>query len=258
MTSAVLKISRLLLSWLYGDYLLDYLHLPKSTLAEKTITKNIFELAEISKANKRMLTKDVNRITWEYRIAPDNSNIRAVCNDTIDYSEIQVIRIDLKQKVHITRISDLILSSFQYPLLLVFCESSESLFVAAHVRINQNDKSRLVIEDVIRTDWIPNSQIPEETLDMSKMRSTNLFDLYSDVYDALSKIKAESHSNFSKVLTPDDYKTINTTVADFDEKIAALRAQLKKEDQFNRQVELNNRIKELQKSKEEFLQDFNE
>ena len=236
----------------------DYLHLPKSTLADRTITKNIFELAGISNTDKKMLTKDVEKITWEYRIAPDNSNIRAVCDDTIDYSEIQIIRVDLKQRVHISRIADLILSSFQYPLLLVLCESSETMFVAAYVRINQNDRSRLVIEDTIRTDWIPDAKIPEDILDMSKMRSTNLFDLYSDLYDALLRIKAESQAPISRKLTPEEYRRINATIAQIDEQIAVLRAQLKKEDQFNRQMELNNRIKELQKSKEEFFRCISE
>ena len=238
--------------------MIDYLHLPKSTLAEKTITKNIFDLAEISNSDKKMLSKDVDKITWEYRIAPDNSNIKAVCNDILDYSEIQVIRIDLKQRVHISRIIDLIFSSFQYPLLLVICESSESMFVAAHVRINQNDRSKLVVEDVIRTDWIQDSQIPEKIQDMSRIRSSNLFDLYSDLHDALSRIKAESRVPICQKLSPDEYRRINDTVADVDGKIAVLRAQLRKEDQFNRQMELNNRIKELQKSREEFLKQFSE
>ena len=238
--------------------MIEYLYLPKSTLAEKTITKNIFELAEICNSDKKMLSKDVDKIIWEYRIAPDNTNIKAVCNDILDYSEIQVIRIDLKQRVHISRIADLIFSSFQYPLLLVMCESSESMFVAAHVRINQNDRSRLVVEDSIRTDWIPDPQIPENILDMSKMRSSNLFDLYSDLYDALSRIKAESQVPIHQKLSSDEYRRINETVADINGKITALRAQLRKEDQFNRQMELNNRIKELQKSKEEFLKRFSE
>ncbi len=238
--------------------MLDYLHLPKSTLAEKTITKNIFELADISNTDKKMLTKDVEKITWEYRIASDNSNIRAVCDDIIDYSEIQVIRVDLKQRLHISRIADLILSSFQYPLLIVLCDSSETIFVAAHVRINQNDKSRLVIEDVIKTDWISDANIPEDILDMSRMRTTNLFDLYSDLYDALLRIKAESQAPINKKLTPEEYRAINETITRIDEQIAALRAQLKKEDQFNRQMELNNKIKELQKSKEEFFRRISE
>ena len=236
--------------------MIDYLHLPKSTLAEKTVTKNIFELADINGSDRKMLTKDVEKITWEYRIAPDNSNIKAVCNDTLDYSEIQIIRIDLKQRAHISRISDLILSSFQYPLLLVFCESSESMFVAAHVRINQNDRTKLVVENAIKTEWIPDSQIPSDILDMSRMRTTNLFDLYSDLYDALSRIKAESHTTIHQQLSPEDYREINATVAEMDAKIVALRAQLKKEDQFNRQIELNDKIKELQQSKKEFLERF--
>lgn len=236
--------------------MIEYLHLPKSTLAEKTITKNIFELVEINNSDRKMLTKDVEKITWEYRIAPDNSNIRSVCNDTLDYSEIQIIRIDLKQRVHVSRISNLILSSFQYPLLLVFCESSESMFVAAHVRINQKDRTKLVVENAIRTDWIPDSQIPSNLLDMSKMRATNLLDLYSDLYDALSRIKAESYIAIHQQLSPEDYRRINANVANMDAEIAALRAQLKKEDQFNRQIELNDKIKELQRSKKEFLQHF--
>ena len=172
--------------------MLDYLNLPDSTIADKTITKSIFELAEISNSDKKLLSKDVDRIVWEYRISQDNTNIAPYCTDLLDYSEIQVISVYLKQRAHVSRITNLILSSFQYPLLVVFHEQSESLFVAAHVRINQNDRSRLVVEDVVKTKWIDDNHIPYDVIDTTGMRSTNMYNLYSDIFNAVVRVSAES------------------------------------------------------------------
>ena len=233
--------------------MLDYIHLPASTIANKIITKSIFELAEISNSDKKLLTNNVVRIVWEYRIAPDNTNIRAVCNDTIDYSEIQIIQIELKQRAYITRISDLILSSFQYPLLLVFTDSGESLFVAAHVRINQNDHSRLVVEDLIRTDWMRNEEVGCK-FDLTKMRSNNLYELYDDIFNTIVRIRTESKIHIEKELSSDEYKLIDKTISEIDNQIATLRSLLKTEDQFNKQMEINNQIKTLEFSKQQFIQ----
>lgn len=234
--------------------MLDYLHLPASTIANKIITKNIFELADISNSDRKILTQDVARIVWEHRIAPDNSNIRAICNDAIDYSEIQIIRIDLKKRAHITRISNLILSSFQYPLLLVFNESGESLFIAAHVRINQNDCSKLVVEKSIRTEWMSPDKIGC-LFDITKMRSSNMYDLYDDIFNVIVRIRAENKIHIDRELSSDEYKIIDNTISEIDSQIATLRNMLKVEDQFNRQIELNNQIKTLQLSKQKFIQD---
>ena len=234
--------------------MLDYLHLPASTIANKIITKNIFELADISNSDKKMLIQDVARIVWEHRIAPDNSNIRAVCNDTIDYSEIQIIRIDLKQRAHVARISNLILSSFQYPLLLVFNDSGESLFVAAHVHINQNDRSRLVVEKSIRTEWMCLDDVGC-LFDITKMRTSNMYDLYDDIFNVIVRIRAENKVHLDRELSSEEYKLIDSTISEIDSQIATLRSILKNEDQFNRQMELNNQIKTLQLSKRKFIQD---
>lgn len=235
---------------LYGDDVLDYLNLPDSTIADKTITKSIFELAEISNSDRKLLTKDVERIVWEHRISQDNTNIRPYCDDVLDYSEIQVISVYLKQRNHLSHIIDLILSSFQYPLLIVFHEQSESLFVVAHVRINQNDRSRLVVEDTVRTKWMVDEDLPRLNFDTSAMRTTNLFDFYSDLFNAIVKLRAESEVSIDAELSPEEYRLLLEQISIDDGEIAKLKTQLKKEDQFNRQMELNNRIKELQKDKE--------
>lgn len=236
--------------------MLDYLNLPESTIANKTITKSIFELAEINNSDKKLLSKDVDHIVWEYRISQDNTNIRPYCDDVLDYSEIQVISVYLKQRTHLGHIIDLILSSFQYPLLVVFHEQLESLFVAAHVRINQNDRSRLVVEDVVKTKWIEDDCIPCDIIDTTKMRSTNMFDFYSDIFDAIVRIRANSEVKINGELSPDEYRALLYLLSSIDEEVASLRAQLKKEDQFNRQMELNNKIKELMMTRESHVEEI--
>lgn len=236
--------------------MLDYLNLPDSTIADKVITKSIFELAEISNSDKKLLSKDVDRIVWEYRISQDNTNILPYCTDTLDYSEIQIISVYLKQRAHVGRIADLILSSFQYPLLVVFHELSESLFVAAHVRINQNDRSRLVVEDVVKTKWIDNNHIPYDVLNTTGMRSTNMYNFYSDIFNAVVRVSAESEVTIDCELSPEEYRTLLNLISTVDEEVAALRSQLKKEDQFNRQMELNNKIKELLATKKRYVEEL--
>lgn len=236
----------------------DFLNLPKNTIAGKTITKNIFELAEISNSDKKLLSSDVDVIIWENRIAQDNVNIRPLCNDEIDYSEIQVINVRLKKTNHVPKIAKLIFSSFTYPLILIFTFELELKIMLAHVRINQNDHSKLVVGDIIQSRWLQCDSSELSVFDIKKMSITNLYELYSGYVNVLLRFKVESEIGVKAELSSEEYHEILQRIDGIDSKITELRSQLKKEDQFNRQMDLNNEIKQLQKEREQFVAKISE
>ena len=104
-----------------------FLHLPESAVVANRIDKKaLYDNADLSANEKRWLKDDVEKIIWEYRIANDTVNIRGYVDDSVDYSEIQVIGILLRTESHARNIADLMLRSMPYPLIIIFSSCSVS------------------------------------------------------------------------------------------------------------------------------------
>ena len=109
-----------------------FLHLPDRAIVGNRIDKKaLYENVDLSTNEKRWLKDDVERITWEYRIANDTVNIRGFVDDSVDYSEIQVIGITLRIETHARNIADLMLRSMPYPLIVIMSHEEKVMIVAS-------------------------------------------------------------------------------------------------------------------------------
>jgi transposase len=98
---------------------------------------------------------------------------------------------------------------------------------------------------------------------LSAIKSTCLYDLisiclclkgrYCDIVDAISIFNASGLINEGTQLTGKQARALTEQAKQLEQQIASLRAQLKKETQFNRRVELNMEIKKLEAKKSEIL-----
>ena len=68
-------------------------NLPKSTRIQKVIPKNAFD-SYTNTRQRKLFSEKIQRITWTNKIAFDTVNITGV-----DISEIQVFKIELKEKI---------------------------------------------------------------------------------------------------------------------------------------------------------------
>lgn len=231
-----------------------FLHLPESAVVANRIDKKaLYDNADLSANEKRWLKDDVEKIIWEYRIANDTVNIRGYVDDSVDYSEIQVIGILLRTESHARNIADLMLRSMPYPLIIILSHDEKLMIVGAHVHINQNDRSRLTVEEPVRSKWLSVDDNMLEILDMSSPGPSDLRQLYIRFIDSLMRLNISEERGFETVIEAADSKHVLDRLGIIDQDIRKLTSELRNEDHFNRQVELNGRIKKLQMERSRLL-----
>lgn len=231
-----------------------FLHLPESAVVANRIDKKaLYDNADLSANEKRWLKDDVEKIIWEYRIANDTVNIRGYVDDSVDYSEIQVIGILLRTESHARNIADLMLRSMPYPLIIILSHDEKLMIVGAHVHINQNDRSRLTVEEPVRSKWLSVDDDMLEILDMFSPGPSDLRQLYIRFIDSLMRLNISEERGFETVIEAADSKHVLDRLGIIDQDIRKLTSELRNEDHFNRQVELNGRIKKLQMERSRLL-----
>jgi len=232
----------------------DFLNLPKqSEIGDKIDKKMFYENSDLNATERRWLKDNVEKIVWCNRISYDTVNIRGYCDEKIDYTEIQVINVQMRTDVHVRATADVLFSSFPYPLILIFTYRQDIMFFVASVRINQNDKSRLTVEEVVQTKWFLVESDVLMSLDVTKIIASDLFQLYSGFTDSLLRLKVELEVGPGIEVDAVTSRSILEQVKEIDDEITSMKARLKAEDHFNRLVAISDEIKKLEKQRQELL-----
>ena len=235
-----------------------FLNIPKNSSIGKTIYKNIFyEKADLSASDKKLLMKTVDKITWIYCLQSETMNIPAYKDEERDYSEIEIIEVKVHQDHKLERIAEIVMRAIPYPMLLIFKMEERRQFYVAHQRTNQSDSSKNIIEGLIATEWLDSDSDLFKKLDIRQMRFANFFMLYTDIVDVISIYNVSDIILADTSLTGAEARELSAQIAGMDEKISILRTKLKKENQFNRKMELHIKINELKEEKENCLEEIN-
>lgn len=235
-----------------GTY--DFLNIPDNCLLGNSIYKKLFyEKADLTASDKSLFTDTINKITWLYCLKPETINIAGYKDGVREYPEIEVLEVLLHKDYRLKRIAEIIMRTIPYPMLLIFKLEDKSLFYVAHQRVNQNDSSKNTIEEFIATDWLESDNALFAKLDIKQMRFTNFYALYSDIVDAISIYNLSIIKPTEDNITGAEARELSAEIAAIEQEIVSLRSRLKKESQFNRRMELNIEIKNLEQSKNKLL-----
>ena len=195
----------------------DNLHLPADAFVNKYVAKNKFyEHATVSKRLKKVFVEKINRITWKYKLAEDTVNMAKTQN----VHEIQVFEIELKQQEIPKAALKIIDKSIPYQILYRFVYDGEE---AWGITLKESSKT----EDWYFTEW--NESI---TFDFSGL---TLETVYQNLVRAFLHEEAKTNDDFtSQVETDREMKKL-------DNEIERLEKKIKKEKQFSRKVDMNQR-----------------
>ena len=237
------------------DYAL--LALPDAAWLGKRIYKKLFlDNADVSAADRRAFTEDIDTVTWQYTLKPGTINVNAYRDDERDYGEIAVVHVTLTSAKHAARLAERIHRAIPYPLLLVLNCNTQWAISTAHKRASRAEAGVTIAEDVRTTRWI-DSGTPAEveqafvaSLALDALPHTDFYALYSAWHQRLIALAcARLSGRFHIPAEHDTRRAQRERLADchqLENDIARLRAEIKKETRFNRQVELNTRIKGLE------------
>lgn len=229
----------------------DKLNIPEECRINRTVFKKMFyENAALSKGDKDLFVNSIDKITWIYCLNQDNMNVPAYATDEREYLEIEVMEVEFSENKGIKRIAEIIMRAIPYPMLLIFSFENKYQVWTAHQRFNLADNNKITLEEPICTEWLGNGSDLWDKLNISNFRYTNFFDMYSDIVDAIAVFNAEKLTD--KEISGEEACELLRRNAEIDSQIAVLRGEMKKATEFNKKMEINLKIKKLEKERNNY------
>ena len=203
------------------DKVCDHLKLPESTFLGTRITKKmLIDNNELSSHDKKLVTDVIQSIEWRNTLKPDTINISMYVTDTVEYLEVAVIRVVLKagekHKDRLANITKILHTLIPYPVILLVELQDELAISLADKRINQADKTKLVIEHIYNSDWLHPEKLSSNENDflndfsLVNVSSLNYFELYQDLISMMIGLKTSRISGI--------YKSKNSSISQSDRK----------------------------------------
>ncbi|AHF05583.1 hypothetical protein MARPU_12450 [Marichromatium purpuratum 984] len=231
------------------------LGLPDVGLIDKRIAKKmVLEHGQLTSADKKTLSSDVDKLTWKYTLKADTVQVLPYEDSDREYLEIDLIEADLSHRSRAPRIAELLQRAIPYPVLLVMVEGDAFCVSVAHKRFSRAEQGAIVAEGFLCSPWIepPLSEIDQafcEALALPSLSRVDFYALYRGMVDAvLARTCGELTGTFVVDATQpeQDRRQRLEQCHTMERDIRRLRVAIAKEDQFAEKVELNTRIKELE------------
>ena len=219
------------------------INFPEKAYIGNTVYKKLFiENSDLNAADKKLFNEKIEKITWEYSLKPENCFIKSYKDEIREYPEVELIVVKVKDVAKAQHLVEIIMRKIPYPMVLILQNGDKYQLWTAQQRTNQADISKNVLEDFIETDWISENEVIS-LLNHEVFDKTNLYRFYSSIIDRISIFRLKSDKeNLTGEAAREEYNRIKA----IDAKIATLRNELKMESQFNRKMEINIRIKQLE------------
>ena len=218
---------------------------PKTTEFNRRIPKQKFyEHLEVTPALRKVFVEQIRAIYWRNKIAADTVNLAA--GDAV--TELEVFEIQLNQSTLDEAVLRQIDREIPYHILFVLTYGDKAQAWIGYKEAAASGTAAFKVDRYYHTDWLP----------MDKL-SLRLDGLSMDaVYEGLVRQIA------GDALTDTGGETLKEAVdrskerAALEKKIAALEKKIRKEKQFNRQVEMNAELKRLKRILSQHISQQNE
>jgi hypothetical protein len=204
--------------------------LPQSCAVGQNIPKNAFH-AHFTPAQRKTLSKCIERINWTHKITSTNSNLRKE-----DIEEIQIFHLALRERNNLAPLCEAIEKVIPYTLILWLEFEGEAFISSSQKHPHAVQLNRAVIDWTFKSDWFsveacPYSLILETSLDQTAKHLW--IQLSGKAYDP----------EISPARIVEDQQAIYHLTT----QITKLQSRIASERQFNRRVELNQQLQTAQR-----------
>ena len=211
---------------------------PQQAKVDCIIPKNKFY--EQGKANgkiEQLFVNQVESIRWAYKLAASTIHLE----DQDDLKEIQIFRVKSRVENLDISILSFIDKLILTPIIFEVVYQDKVKVVATYKRLNQADKSKAVIGQYYASEWLGDHNRAELPLYLK------LSDLYEHFIEQLLPlaVSGEQHQDRESIsleIKLQKAQQLEGLLKQFDQ----LKAKLRNEKQFNRRVELNKQLQDLQ------------
>ncbi|WP_119309842.1 DUF4391 domain-containing protein [Cohaesibacter haloalkalitolerans] len=205
---------------------------PDQARLKRIVPKSrVYEAVGASTALKERFVRELDQITWAYKLAPETINLPA----TKQVPELQVFLLTLKAPQLHDDILRAVDRAIPFPLVFELSYEGQIQVAAARKRPSEADSSKWVLGDYLRTGWFP-----EESERTTLPVSLNLGGLYEQILTALIPIAPAKNEDFEARLARLEVMQAK------EREINQLKSKLKRETQFNIKMTLHGELQEAQ------------
>lgn len=220
------------------------LGLPKESIYKQFVPKNQFyEHGNFNQSEKNVFTNCIKRITLYSQLTRENTNIAEYKDEDKTYKEIAVFLVELRKKDNIDKIAKLVMNSIPYPMILVERYEEEYIFYGANQRDNKLDKTKVILDKIYNTGFINEGSKFIEKINYKNLSKIDLYKFYNDYIKAIINFNLEKR-NIGQVK---DKEEILSKIEKLEEEMGLLENKMKKENQFNKKMDINMKIKNIEK-----------
>lgn len=210
--------------------MIDFFDLPKKTEVYKNVPKNAFDKF-VNTKQKSNFSESVKKITWTHKFSSDTTNLGFK-----DIEEIQLFKVECKRKVKIPKILDIIDKTIPYHIIFWIQSVDQAYISTTSKHLHPTKDYESVIDWAFSTDWFK--------IDENKFRinlKNNLDAVFKDMC-----IQIIGRSEFEKESI--DMIINNQQEIDLLKKNKLkLKSAIAKCKQFNQRVDLNMKLKNIEK-----------
>ena len=207
----------------------------KARFGRKIPKSKLYENASVNTKLKDKFVNQIEKIVWQYKLAPDTLNLDA----TNKVPEIQVFDIFLKTKEVDQTLLEVIDKAIPLPIIFQIHKGNKVKIKAAYKRPSESANNKWVIESYFESEWLDKystKQPMPQALDLGK--------LYEQILKSLMPVEVTSSKTTQ---TLDEQVGIINQINSLQKELDKLNSKYKKEKQRNRQFEINKQIKLKQK-----------
>ena len=213
------------------------INLPKSTEFNKRIPKQKFyEKLNVTPALKRSFIDQIKIVIWRNKIAESTINIAP--GKTV--TEIEIFEIQLNSSELDTDVLKLIDKEIPYHIVFILSFDGKYQAWTAYKEEAASGNSAFKVDTYYHTEWLEEEKLPlkADGLDIDRVYENFVRQIAGD---ALKNVNDESlKESVEREKRREQLK----------KQIAVLEAKMRKEKQFNKQVEMNGQLKRLKKELE--------
>lgn len=203
---------------------------PQAQVGRVLPKSKIYQHGRIGTALRERFVKQVEQITWQYKLAPETINLPARAG----VAEIEIFDIALKTETLVDDVLRAIDRAIPLPILFQLHYQARTRMVATYKRPSVADAGKWVIDSYFASEW--------QAADAARQPLPIALDLHS-LYEQLLR------SLLPQVARPGERLSEQlerlTRLRSRQNEYKQLEARLHKEKQFNRKVTLNAELREL-------------
>lgn len=208
---------------------MGFFDLPDRTKVGRVVPKNAFDEYTNTK-QKKLFTDCIQRITWTHKLSADTVNLEAK-----DILEIQVFKVELKQKSDILKILEIINKSISYHIVFWVEFDQEAYISTASKHPHPTNENIAVIDWTFTSNWFN-----KRDFQYSFKLKNSLDEVFKHLcLHTIGKPEFGKVSLNSIVLYLHDLERIK-------KEISRIKQSIKREEQFNKKVNLNIQLKDLE------------